>query len=70
MLRPRSDRDVTGFEAVRRFYCTEAVRDWRGESRVNLFARIDQAECPFLEEVGLRIWREGGEDCAISVLEE
>jgi hypothetical protein len=46
------------------------VRDWRGESRVNLFARVDQVEWPFLEEVGLRTWREGGEDCTISVLEE
>jgi hypothetical protein len=65
-----SDRDVTGFEAIGWFYGTETVRDWRGESRVNLFARVDQSEWPFLEEVGLRTWREGGEDCTISILEE
>jgi len=65
-----SDRDTTGFEAIGWFYGTETVRDWRGESRVNLFARVDQHEWPFLEEVGLRTWREGGEDCTISVIED
>lgn len=60
------DRDVTGFEAIGWFYGTETVRDWRGESRVNLFARVDQAEWKVMEEVGLRTWREGGEDCTIS----
>ena len=65
-----SDRDVTGFEAIGWFYGTETVRDWRGESRVNLFARVDQSEWPFLEEVGLRTWQQGGEDCTISVVEE
>jgi Protein of unknown function (DUF3830) len=65
-----SDRDVTGFEAIGWFYGTETVRDWRGESRVNLFARVDQSEWPLLEEVGLRTWREGGENCTISILEE
>ena len=64
-----SDRDVTGFEAIGWFYGTETVRDWRGESRVNLFACVDQSEWPFLEEVSLRTWREGGEDCTISLVE-
>lgn len=64
------DRDVTGFEAIGWFYGTETVRDWRGESRVNLFARVDQSQWPFLEEVGLRTWRDGGEDCTVSILEE
>lgn len=63
-----SDRDVTGFEAIGWFYGTETVRDWRGESRVNLFARVDQSEWGFLEEVGMRTWRQGGEDCTISVI--
>ena len=49
-----SDRDVTGFEAIGWFHGTETVRDWRGKSRVNLFARVDQSGWPFLEEVGLR----------------
>ena len=47
-----SDRDVTGFEAIGWFYGTETVRDWRGESRVNLFARVDQSEWPY--------WRRSG----------
>ena len=58
-----SDRDVTGFEAIGWFYGTETVRDWRGESRVNLFARFDQTDWPLLEEIGLRTWQKGGEDC-------
>lgn len=62
-----SDRDVTGFEAIGWFYGTETVRDWRGESRVNLFARVSEDQWPFLEEIGLRTWREGGEDCTISL---
>jgi hypothetical protein len=70
LRREWSDRDVTGFEAIGWFYGTETVRDWRGESRVNLFARVDQSEWPFLEEVGLRTWQQGGEDCTISVAEE
>lgn len=45
---------VTGFEAIGWFYGTETARDWRGESRVNLFARVDRSEWPFLEEAGLR----------------
>src|SRR5476649_2460924 len=43
----RTDRDVTGLEAKGWFYGSETVRDWRGESRVNLFARVDQSEWPF-----------------------
>lgn len=65
-----SDRDVTGFEAIGWFYGAETVRDWRGESRVNLFARVDQSQWPFLEEVGLRTWREGGEDCTVTVIQD
>lgn len=64
-----SDRDVTGFEAIGWFYGTEIVRDWRGESRVNLFAKVGQDQWAFMEEVGLRTWREGGEDCTISIVE-
>jgi hypothetical protein len=63
-----SDRDVTGFEAIGWFYGTEIVRDWRGESRVNCFAKVPPEQWGFLEEVGMRTWREGGEDCTISVI--
>ncbi len=60
------DRDVTGFEAIGWFYGTETVRDWRGEFKVNLLARVDPEQWPFLEEVGLRTWRQGAEDCTIT----
>lgn len=63
-----SDRDVTGFEAIGWFYGTETVRDWRGESRVNLFAKVDPSQWDFLEEVGLRTWQQGGEVCDITVV--
>ena len=64
-----SDRDVTGFEAIGWFYGGERVRDWRGSCPVNLIGRVDQAQWPLLEEIGLRTWKEGGEDCAIRVIE-
>src|ERR1700693_3704090 len=31
---------------------------------------VDQSEWPFLEEVGLRTWQQGGEDCTITVAED
>jgi hypothetical protein len=63
-----SDRDVTGFEAIGWFYGTEIVRDWRGESRVNLFAKVPPDQWGFLEQLGQRTWREGGEDVNISIV--
>jgi hypothetical protein len=64
-----SDRDVTGFEAIGWFYGTETVRDWRGESRVNLFARFDQSDWPLLEEIGIRTWQRGGEECMFRAID-
>jgi hypothetical protein len=63
------DRQYTGFEAIGWFYGAERVRDWRGSFPVNVFARVAEAEWPIMEEVGLRTWREGGEDCTIRIIE-
>ena len=51
----------TGFETMGLFYAAEIVRDWRGEARVNWVARLVGDDLPRLEEIGLRIWRTGGE---------
>jgi hypothetical protein len=37
---------------------------------VNIIGRIGESQWPLLEEVGLRTWKQGGEDCTIRVLEE
>lgn len=63
-------REYTGFEAIAWFYGGERVRDWRGSCPVNLIGRVDQAQWPLLEQIGMRTWREGGEACAIRVIEE
>jgi hypothetical protein len=51
----------TGFETMGLFYAAEIVRDWRGECRVNWVARLVPDDLARLEEIGLRIWRTGGE---------
>jgi hypothetical protein len=63
-------RDFTGFEAIGWFYGAERVRDWRGACPVNLIGRVVPEYWNFLEELGLRTWRQGGEDCTIRVLED
>ncbi len=51
----------TGFETMGLFYAAEMVRDWRGPCRVNHVGRLAPDDLPLLEEIGLRIWRRGGE---------
>ncbi|MBM3531222.1 MAG: DUF3830 family protein [Alphaproteobacteria bacterium] len=63
------DRDYTGFEAIGWFYAAEVVRDWRGPHAVNHIGRVRPQYWPLIEEVGLRIWREGGEDCTLQAIE-
>ena len=61
--------DFTGFEAIGMFYGNEIVREWRGDSPVNVFARIDSSQFPLLETIGERVWRKGGEAIMFSVIE-
>lgn len=56
----------TGFETMGLFYAAEIVRDWRGEARVNWVARLAADDLPRLEEIGLRIWRTGGEKVRVT----
>lgn len=62
-------REYTGFEAIGWFYAAETVRDWRGYFPINHIGRIPQQFWPLIEEVGVRVWKEGGEDCTIRVIE-
>lgn len=61
--------EYTGFEAIGLFYGNEIVREWRGDCPVNVFARIDPSQFALLETLGERIWRKGGEDIAISIVD-
>ncbi len=53
-------------EALAVYYGAEVTRDHRGYLPVNVFARVGQEEWPVIEEVGLRIWREGAERVTVS----
>lgn len=53
--------DNTGFETMGLFYGAEVIREWRGDVRANLIARLLPEDLPLLEEVGLRVWRQGAE---------
>jgi uncharacterized protein DUF3830 len=57
----------TGFETMGLFYAAEIVRDWRGEARANWVARILPEDLDAIGEIGLRIWRQGGERVRVSV---
>lgn len=53
--------DQTGFETMGLFYGAEVIREWRGDVRANLIARLLPEDLPLLEEIGLRVWRQGAE---------
>lgn len=60
-------------EALAIYYGAEVTRDHRGYLPVNVFARVPQEQWPTIEEIGLRIWREGIEKvtvCAASCGED
>ena len=62
-------RDYTGFEAIGWFYGPEFIQDWRGPIPVNIIGRIDPSQFGLLEDVGLRTWQQGGEDCTIRAID-
>jgi hypothetical protein len=57
----------TGFEAIGLFYGNEIVREWRGDAPVNVIGRIDPAQLDLVQEIGDRVWREGGEGISIRI---
>jgi hypothetical protein len=61
--------DQTGFEAIGMFYGNEIVREWRGDSAVNVFAHIDESQWELMREIGERVWRRGGESIEITIVE-
>jgi uncharacterized protein DUF3830 len=63
-------RDITGFEAIAWFYGAENINDWRGQCPQNIIGRVSESQWDLLVQVGLRTWKEGGEDCTIRLLEE
>ena len=64
----REDRDKTGFEAIGLFYGPEVVNDWRGTYPVNYIGRIDPTQWALIQEIGERVWRQGGEECRIRAI--
>lgn len=57
-------------EAIAIYYGPEVTRDHRGYLPVNVFGRIPASQWKIIEEVGLRIWQQGIEKVAVSILEE
>tara|TARA_R110001606_G_scaffold290483_1_gene438413 strand:- start:78 stop:518 length:441 start_codon:yes stop_codon:yes gene_type:complete len=64
------DRQFTGFEAIGLFYGAESINDWRGPFAVNWIGRIDPSQWELIEAIGDRIFRHGGEQCEIRVIED
>ena len=52
-------------EALAVYYGAEVTRDHRGYLPVNVFARVPEEEWSVIEEVGLRIWKEGAEKVTV-----
>lgn len=53
-------------EAVAIYYGPELTRYHKGPQLVNVFGSISQSQWRFIEEIGLRIWRHGGEKLTIT----
>jgi len=53
-------------EALAVYYGAEVTRDHRGYLPVNVFARVPEAEWPVIEEIGLRVWKNGAEKVTVS----
>ena len=53
-------------EAVAIYYGPELTRYHKGPQLVNVFGSISQSQWKFIEEIGLRIWRHGGEKLTIT----
>lgn len=61
--------DSEAAEAIAIYYGAEISRDHRGQLPVNVFARIPASQWKKIEEIGLRIWQQGIEKVAVSVIE-
>ena len=61
--------DSEAAEAIAIYYGAEVSRDHRGYLPVNVFARIPASRWKTIEEIGLRIWKQGIEKVTVTVLE-
>lgn len=59
----RQDEDVS--EAIAVYYGPELTRYHKGPQLVNVFGRVAPEQWGLIEEIGLRIWRQGGERITI-----
>jgi hypothetical protein len=59
--------EPTGFETMGVFYAAEIVRDWRGDARANWVASILPDDLGTIADIGLRVWRQGGERVRVSL---
>jgi hypothetical protein len=57
-------------EALAVYYGAEVTRDHRGHLLVNVFARVPPQAWTVIEDVGLRIWKEGTEAVTLSAVPE
>jgi len=55
------EKGTDGAEALAFYYGAEVTRDHRGTLPVNVFARIPESQWGLAEQIGVRIWRTGGE---------
>lgn len=56
-------------EALAIYYGAEVIRDHRGFLPVNVFARISPDQWTRIEEIGIRIWKNGIEKISVEVVE-
>lgn len=53
-------------ESIAIYYGPELTRYHKGPQLVNVFGSISQSQWKLIEEIGLRIWRHGGEELTIT----
>lgn len=57
-------------EALAIYYGAEVIRDHRGFLQVNQFARVSEGQWPLIEEIGVRVWKQGIETIYVDVVED
>jgi hypothetical protein len=56
----------TGAEVIAIYYGAEHTRDCRGDQPVNIFGYVDPKDIEVLQQIGIRIWQEGGEKVTVT----
>lgn len=63
------EKEEGAAEAIAIYYGAELTRDHRGLLPVNIFARIPPSQWLLIEEIGIRIWQQGGEQVEVRATE-